>query len=120
MVNREFPRLLVGHFVSFPTAGANGPQSETLWHSRLFPVLSAFRFPLLAFIFPLSAFRFQPSAFSLQPSAFSLQPSAFSLQPSAFDSIPPVPNGIAIFTCVSLAYKRREVKRKSWRLMGKF
>jgi hypothetical protein len=133
MVNREFPRIPVGHFVSFPNAGPAGPQSETLWHSWLFPLLSTFRFPFSTFIFPLSAFilhpssfilhpsafslqpsafSLQPSAFSLQPSAFSLQPSAFSLQPSAFDSIPSIPNGIAIFTCVSLAYKREAVKRK--------
>jgi hypothetical protein len=105
MVNREFPRIPVGHFVSFPNAGPAGPQSETLWHSWLFPLLSTFRFPL-------SSFRFLLSSFSLQPSAFSLQPSAFSLQPSAFDSIPSIPNGIAIFTCVSLAYKREAVKRK--------
>jgi hypothetical protein len=71
MVNREFPRILVGHFVPFPNARANGPQSETLWHTLKFS----------HFCFLLSAF-------------------------CCFRS------GIAIFTCVRLAYKREAVKRK--------
>jgi hypothetical protein len=38
--------------------------------------------------------------------------SALSIPLAASDCIPPTPNGIAIFTCVRLAYKRKEVKGK--------
>jgi hypothetical protein len=48
VVNREFPRVLAGHIVSLPNAGANISESEALWHTLMF-----------------SHFSFQPPAFSL-------------------------------------------------------
>ncbi len=77
MVNREFPRALAGHFVSFPNTGSKGRQSETIWRTGGNSKATALSIPL-----------------------------------SASGSIPPRPNGIAIFTCVRLACKRKQVKRK--------
>ncbi len=85
MLNREFPRIPEGHFVSLPNASADGSESETIWHT-----------------------------------SDCSQAAALSIPLSASESVPPAPVGIAIFTCVSLAFKRQEVKRIFSGRVGKF